>query len=368
MKVPFIDLHRAFDLRSPEYEEAVVDALRSGYYVLGDRLEGFEDSFASYIGMGYGIGVNSGQDALTLAVRALGIGPGDEVIVQANAFIASVLAITENGATPVFVEPDEYFGIDCSKIEEAITARTKAILPVHLYGQACDMERISAIAKKRGLFVIEDCAQCHGSLFKEERVGSFGDISCFSFYPTKPLGAFGDGGMCLTNDVLIAEALRLLRFYGSREKYVSEIEGVNSRLDEVQASVLSVSLRYLDEDNKFRQLIAARYASEIKNPAIQLPSLRPGCTHVFHLFPVLCDDRDALANHLEEAGVCSAIHYPIPPHLQKCYARLGHKKGDFPLAEDYADRELSLPIYTGMPDSEVRHVIDSVNSFKARLR
>lgn len=367
MKVPFIDLHRTFDHRSSEYEEAMLDALRSGYYVLGDRLQSFEASFSSYIGKAYGVGVNSGQDALTLAIRALGIGSGDEVIVQANAFIASVLAITENGATPVFVEADEYFGIDCAKIEAAITSRTRAILPVHLYGQACDMEQVGQIAKKHGLFVVEDCAQCHGSTFKDERVGSFGDISCFSFYPTKPLGAFGDGGMCLTDDARLAEALKMLRFYGSREKYVSEIEGVNSRLDEIQASVLSVRLRHLDEDNQYRQRIASRYVNEMLNPAIQLPSLRPGCTHVFHLFPVLCGARDALARHLGKWGVDSAIHYPIPPHLQRCYTWLGYKKGDFPLTEEYADHELSLPIYTGMPDAEVQRVIDAVNSFEAEM-
>lgn len=365
MNIPFNDLKRAFDKRQVSYEAALVDALCSGYYVLGERLREFESSFARYIGMQYGIGVNSGQDALILAVRALGIGPGDEVIVQANAYIASVLGITENGATPVFVEPDEYFGIDCSRIESAITERTKAILPVHLYGQPCDMERVSQIAKKHGLLVVEDCAQCHGSMQNGVKAGSFSDISCFSFYPTKPLGAFGDGGMCLTNNADLDERLRMLRFYGSREKYVNEIEGVNSRLDELQAACLGVRLRYLDEDNERRQVIARRYRDGISNPSVEIPQIRPGCTHVFHLYPVLCGERDALAHHLAEKGVGTSIHYPIPPHLQKCYARLGYQPGDFPLSEKYADCELSLPVYAEMEDEEVAYVIEAVNSFGA---
>lgn len=367
MNIPFNDLKRAFDRRQAAYEAALVDALRSGYYVLGNRVGEFESSFARYIGMRYGIGVNSGQDALILAVRALGIGPGDEVIVQANAYIASVLGITENGATPIFVEPDEYFGIDCSKIEAAITERTKAILPVHLYGQPCDMECVSRIAKKYGLFVVEDCAQCHGSMQNGIKAGAFSDISCFSFYPTKPLGAFGDGGMCLTNDTVLDEKLRMLRFYGSKEKYVNEIEGVNSRLDELHAACLSVRLRYLDEDNKRRQSIARRYLDGIVNPSVTTPRIRPGCSHVFHLFPVLCGERDALARHLAEKGVGTSIHYPIPPHLQTCYARFGHRPGDFPMAEKYADCELSLPIYAEMEDEEVAYVIEAVNSFDAEV-
>jgi len=279
--------------------------------------------------MKHGVGVNSGQDALILAVRALGIGQGDEVITQANAYIASVLGITENGATPVFVEPDEYFGMNPDLLEAAITPKTKAIIPVHLYGQPCDMEKIHAIAKKHGLYVIEDCAQCHGSALNGKLSGTYSDISCFSFYPTKPLGAFGDAGMTLTNSDELAEKLRMLRFYGSRVKYVNEITGVNSRMDEVQAAILSVGLKHLSECNKWRQRIAEKYLNGITNPLVTLPKTREGGTHVYHIFALLCEQRDALIRHLDDNGISTAIHYPIPPHLSPCYKEMGFSKGDF---------------------------------------
>lgn len=363
MKVSFCVLKRLFEAYQDEYEEAALKALRSGWYVLGNELKAFEEAFADYLGMKHGIGVNSGQDALILAVRALGIGPGDEVITQGNAYIASVFGITENGATPVFVEPDKYFGMDPEKIEAAITPRTKAILPVHLYGQICDMEKIYAIAKKHNLYVIEDCAQCHGSEINAKKAGTFSDISCFSFYPTKPLGAFGDAGMVLTNDDELNEQLRMLRFYGSRVKYVSEITGVNTRLDEVQAAILSVGLKHLEESNAYRQRIAKKYLEGIKNPLIKLPETREGCTHVYHIFGILCERRDELMKFLEERGVQGGIHYPIPPHLSPCYADMGFKHGDFPITEQFAEQELSLPIYMGMPDEEVDYVIEQINSF-----
>lgn len=363
MKIPFIALKRQYDMFQQEYEEAVLRVLRSGWYVLGNELQTIERDFSAYIGMKHGIGVNSGQDALILAVRALGIGPGDEVITQSNAFIASVLGITENGAKPVLVEPDEYFGLNPERLEAAITPRTKAILPVHLYGQACDMEKIHAIARKHGLYIIEDCAQCHGATVNGRKAGSFSDIACFSFYPTKPLGALGDGGMALTNDDQLARKLRMLRFYGSEVKYVNEITGINSRLDEVQAAVLGVGLKHIEESNTRRQEIAAMYTSGIVNPLVKLPQVRNGCTHVYHLYAVLCKERAALLKHLEACGVQAQVHYPIPPHLSPCYADWGLGRGDFPLTERYADEEVSLPIYMGMPDEEVRQVIDAVNSF-----
>lgn len=363
MKVMFSVLKRQYELFQAEYEEAALRALRSGWYVLGNELKNFESEFSSYIGMKHGVGVNSGQDALILAVRALGIGPGDEVITQANAYIASVLGITENGATPVFVEPDECFGMDPAKIEAAITPRTKAILPVHLYGQPCDMEKISEIARKHNLYVVEDCAQCHGSAINGKLTGTFSDISCFSFYPTKPLGAFGDAGMALTNDDELCEKLKMLRFYGSRVKYVNEITGINSRMDELQAAVLSVGLKHLSECNGWRQRIAEKYLNGITNPLVKLPKTREGCTHVYHIFAVLCEQRDALVSHMEANGVYTAIHYPIPPHLSPCYKEMGYVSGDFPVTEKYANTEVSLPIYAGMPDEEVEHVIEVVNSF-----
>ena len=363
MKVSFCVLKRLFEAHQQEYEEATLRALRSGWYVLGNELKSFEEAFAGYLGMKHGVGVNSGQDALILAVRALGIGPGDEVITQANAYIASVFGITENGATPVFVEPDKYFGLDPEKIEAAITPRTKAILPVHLYGQICDMEKIYAIAKKHNLYVIEDCAQCHGAEINGKMSGTFSDISCYSFYPTKPLGAFGDAGMAMTNDDALAEKLRMIRFYGSKVKYVSEITGVNTRMDEVQAAILSVGLKYLDASNDYRVRIAGKYLEGIKNPLIKLPETREGCNHVYHIFGILCERRDELIQFLEDHGVQTAIHYPIPPHLSPCYADMGFKHGDFPITEQFAEQELSLPIYMGMPDEEVDYVIEMINQF-----
>jgi len=362
--VKFTVLQRGFALHQTEYEEAAIRVLRSGWYVLGKELEAFEKKFASYIGMQYGIGVNSGQDALILAVRALGIGPGDEVITQSNAYIASVFGITENGATPVFVEPDAFFGMDADKLEAAITPRTKAILPVHLYGHPCNMTKIREIADRHNLPVIEDCAQCHGSTVDGRKAGSFSTISCFSFYPTKPLGAFGDAGICLTNDAELEQKLRMIRFYGSRKKYVSEITGINTRMDEMQAALLSVGLDYIDEETEMRRAIAKRYLTEITTPLVKLPEIRENTTHVYHIFAILCEKRDEMMQFLAENGVQAGIHYPIPPHLSPCYAFLGYKKGDFPVGEYDADHQISLPIYAGMPDEEVSAVIAAVNAFR----
>lgn len=364
MKVDFNILQRGFELHKAEYEEAALRVLRSGWYVIGHELAEFEQKFSSFVGMEYGVGVNSGQDALILAVRALGIGPGDEVITQANAYIASVLGITENGATPVFVEPDKYFGLDAEELEQAITPRTKAILPVHLYGQPCDMNAIKAIADKHHLYVIEDCAQCHGAMINGKKAGAFSTISCFSFYPTKPLGAFGDAGMCLTNDKELNEKLRMLRFYGSRKKYVNEILGINTRMDEIQAAVLSVGLQHLEEGNIYRQKIADKYLKEIHSAAVELPQIREKGTHVYHIFAILCNERERLAEFLKKNNIQTQIHYPIPPHLSPCYKFLGHQAGEYPVTEKYANEELSLPIYTGMPMEEVDKVISIINSFK----
>lgn len=362
--VEFVKLKRQYDCFAAEYEEAALRALRSGWYIMGRELETFEAQFADYLGIQHCVGLNSGLDALTLAIRALGIGPGDEVIVPANTYIASVLGITENGAVPVLVEPDVFFCLDAEKIEAAITPRTKAILPVHLYGQPCDMNRICAIAEKYGLYVVEDCAQSHGARLNGQLTGTFGTIGCFSFYPTKPLGALGDSGAVVTNDPILADKLRKLRNYGSGVKYVNELEGVNSRLDELQAAALQVGLKHLEEGNAYRNRIAARYLREIHNPLVKLPETRENATHVYHIFGVLCPRRDELQAHLAKQEIKSLIHYPIPPHMQQCYARLGHRKGDFPISERYANEELSLPIYVGMPQEDVSRVIDAVNSFR----
>lgn len=362
--VEFVSLKRQFDCFAEEYEEAALRALRSGWYIMGKELESFETRFAEYLGAKHCVGLNSGLDALILAVRALGIGPGDEVIVPANTYIASILGVTENGATPVPVEPDEYFCLDADRVEAAITPRTKAILPVHLYGQPCDMEKICAIAEKHGLYVIEDCAQSHGAKLNGRFTGTFGTIGCFSFYPTKPLGALGDSGAVVTNDPALAEKLRKLRNYGSGKKYVNELEGVNSRLDEVQAALLQVGLKHLNEGNAYRRNIAERYLSGIRNPLVALPGTRAGAEHVYHIFGVLCENRDALQKHLMDCGVKTLIHYPIPPHMQECYSRFGFGEGSFPIAEAYARNELSLPIYMGMPEEDVEAVIEAVNSFE----
>ena len=364
VKVDFVKLQRQYDLYRNEYEESILKAMRSGWYILGNELSSFESEFASYMGSEYCIGVNSGLDALILAVRALGIGEGDEVIVPSNTYIASVLGITENGATPVFVEPDEFYCIDVNKIEEVITERTKAILPVHLYGQACNMEAICKLADKYHLYVIEDCAQSHGAKYKDKYTGNWSTIGCFSFYPTKPMGALGDSGALLTNDPILADKLKKLRNYGSGIKYVNEMTGKNSRLDELQAAALKVSLKHLKEGNNYRRNIAKRYLSEITNPLITLPKVSKNADHVFHVFAIECDTRDHLQNYLKENGIQTLIHYPIPPHMQECYKYLEHHQGDFPICEKIAERELSLPIYVGMPEDEVTRVIEVVNSYQ----
>ena len=364
MTVDFVRLKRTYDLYAQEYEEAALRAMRSGWYILGKELEEFEAGFAEYMGAKYCIGVNSGLDALILAVRALDIGPGDEVIVPANTYIASVLGITENGATSVFVEPDRYFCIDAEQIEQAVTDKTKAILPVHLFGQPCEMDTIQTIAEKYGLYVIEDCAQSHDAAYRGKKTGTFGTIGCFSFYPTKPMGALGDAGALLTDDENVAQKLRALRNYGSAKKYVNDICGENTRLDEVQAAVLKVSMAHLQEGNAWRKRIAGMYLEGIDNSLVRLPGTRSGAEHAYHVFPLLCEKRDELQTYLLDKGIHTLIHYPIPPHLQKCYEYLGHQKGDYPVSEAYAVQELSLPIYAGMPDEEVELVIDAVNSFR----
>ena len=356
-------LDRQFKMYQQEYEEAALRALRSGWYVLGKEVESFEQSFAEFTGAKYCVGLNSGLDALILAVRALGIGKGDEVIVPANTYIASVMGITENGATPIFVEPDEYYNIDVQKIEAAITEKTKAILPVHLYGQSCDMRAIQKLAEKYHLYIIEDCAQSHGACFDGQMTGTFGDVGCFSFYPTKNLGAFGDGGAIITNNAELADKIRTLRNYGSRVKYYNEVEGVNSRLDEIQAALLSVKLRHLDELTDERKQIATRYLREITNPKIILPKTLAGSDHVYHQFVVRCSEREAFTQYLLEKGIKTMIHYPIPPHLAKSYARLGYAKGDFPITEGYADEIVSLPMYNGMTEEEIGYVVEVINKY-----
>ena len=358
-------LGRQFARYQEEYEAAALRVLRSGWYVLGPEVEAFEQEFADYTGRRYCVGVNSGLDALTLSVRALDIGPGDEVLVPANTYIATVLAVTQNGAVPVFVEPDAYFGMDAKKAEAAITPRTKAILPVHLYGQAADMGQLSSLAQRHHLRMIEDCAQSHGARYGGKMTGAFGDAGCFSFYPTKNLGAFGDAGAVVTDDAALAERLRMLRNYGSREKYHNEMAGVNSRLDEMQAALLRTKLRHLDELIAERVRIAKCYDEGIRNALIKLPKKRAADTnHVYHQYVVRTEDRDDFQQYLKAHGIATVIHYPIPPHLAVCYEYLGHHAGEYPVAERYAHEVLSLPMFNGMRQEEIDDVIDICNQYQ----
>ena len=356
-------LDRLFQMYQSEYEQAALRVLRSGWYVLGNEVRQFEEECARFTGRKYCVGLNSGLDALIMSVRALGIGEGDEVIVQANTYIATVLGITENGAIPVFVEPDEYFNIDAGKIEQAITDRTKAIMVTHLYGQASNMAPITAIASKHHLEIIEDCAQSHGACFDGKMTGTFGISGCFSFYPTKNLGAFGDAGAIVTDDKAFADKIRMMRNYGSKVKYHNEIEGVNSRLDEMQAALLRVKLTHLQELNDERKILAKRYREGITNPQVILPGVRDGAESIYHQYVIRCTGRDALQKTLEQSGIQTQIHYPIPPHLAKCYVYLGHRKGEYPITEAYADEVLSLPIYTGMTFAEQDYVIEQINAW-----
>ena len=358
------DLKRQFGLHADEYEQRAIEVLRSGWYVLGQQVSAFEEEFAAYIGAKHCVGLASGLDALWISMQLLGVGPGDEVIVCANAYIACVMGATIPGAMPVFVEPDAYDNMDTARVEAAVTPRTKAILPVHLYGQACDMTAIMDIANRHGLVVVEDCAQSHGNHWQGQTVGTFGNAGCFSFYPTKGCGAFGDAGAVVTNDDELARRLRVFRNYGSSRQYQFDEVGANSRLDELQAGLLRVKLTHLDELNTERSHIAGRYLAEVKNPAVLLPKVRPGADCVWHQFVLHCPEkRDALKEYLALQGIGTAIHYPIPPHLSKAYAYLGHKPGDFPVAERYAGEVLSLPMYNGITEEEQSRVIRAVNEF-----
>ncbi|MBO4808214.1 MAG: DegT/DnrJ/EryC1/StrS family aminotransferase [Lachnospiraceae bacterium] len=356
-------LDRGFYMYQEEFEKKAIEVLRSGWYILGKEVEAFEKEFAEYIGTKYAVGLGNGLDALHLAFRALGIGLGDEVIVQGNTYIASVMGITMNHATPVFAEPDEFFNIDAGKIEALITPKTKAILVVHLYGQASNMAPVVDLCKKYNLKLVEDCAQSHGAKFNGQMTGTFGDIGCFSFYPSKNLGAFGDAGAITTNDEKIAGDIKMLRNYGSRVRYYNEKVGVNSRLDEMQAGLLRVRLPHMGELIEEKKKIAEKYLRELKNDKIVLPEVREGATHVWHQFVIKCENRDELIKYLKDKGVGTIIHYPIPPHLAECYEYLGHKEGSYPITEKYAKTVLSIPMYNGMTDEEQDYVIDALNKF-----
>ena len=356
-------LDRGFFKYQDEFEKKAIDVLRSGWYVLGNEVRNFENEFASHTGSKYCVGLASGLDALRIAFRVLRIGKGDEVLVQGNTYIASVMGITMNGATPIFVEPDEYFNIDASKLEEKITDKTKAILVVHLYGQASNMAPIVDLCKKYNLRLVEDCAQSHGAKFNGQMTGTFGDIGCFSFYPSKNLGAFGDAGAITTNNEKIANDVRIFRNYGSEKRYHNKVVGANSRLDEMQAGLLRIRLNHMTELEEEKRNICNRYLAELKNPKIQLPKIRGGATHIWHQFVIRCKERDALMKYLDENNIGTIIHYPIPPHLSEAYQYLGHKEGSFPITEQYANEVLSIPLYNGMTKEEQDYVIEIMNKF-----
>ncbi len=364
MKIVPNDLLRQYQLHQEEYEAAALEVLRGGWYVLGRHVTQFESAFARYTGAAHCVGLASGLDALWIAFKLLGIGAGDEVIVCSGAYIACVMGITIPGAAPVFVEPDAYYNLDTSKLEAALTKKTKAVLAVHLFGQACNMDALMEFAGRHGLLVVEDCAQSHGNHWNGKTVGTFGRVGCFSFYPTKGCGAFGDAGAIVTDDAELAQKFRTFRNYGSSRQYQFDTVGTNSRLDELQAALLLAKLAFLDEMNEERRAIAARYLAGIQNPQVLLPQTRPGADHVWHQFVVRCGRRDALKAFLAEREIGSVIHYPVPPHLSRAYAHLGYREGDFPIAERYASEVLSLPMFNGMTESEQAFVVDAVNSFR----
>ena len=355
MNIPFLDIGAAYRELQPEIDAAVQRVLQSGWYILGEEVECFEAEFAAYCGVRHCIGVGNGLDALHLILRAYEIGEGDEVIVPSHTFIATWLAVSFAGATPVPVEPvdDGTYNISPALIEAAITPRTKAIMPVHLYGQPADMDPINAIAKKYNLKVIEDAAQAHGARYKGRRAGGLGDAAGFSFYPGKNLGAMGDGGAITTDDADLAERLKALRNYGSFVKYAHVMQGFNSRLDPMQAAVLRVKLKYLDQWNERRISVASRYMDLLRDSGVALPSVPAQVQSAFHLFVIRSARRDALQSTLKREGVETLIHYPTPPHLQGAYQELGYSREAFPLAERLANEVLSLPIGPHMREGAV---------------
>jgi dTDP-4-amino-4,6-dideoxygalactose transaminase len=359
MTVPFLDIGAGYRELQEELDAAVQRVLASGWYILGPEVDAFEREFAAYCGVEHCVGVANGLEALQLTLRAMDVGPGDEVIVPSNTYIATWLAVSLVGATPVPVEPDpRTHNLDPERIEQAISGRTKVLLPVHLYGQTADMDPINEIARRYGLRVLEDAAQAHGARYKGRRAGGLGDAAGFSFYPTKNLGAFGDGGAVTTNDASIADRVRVLRNYGSRTKYLNETQGMNSRLDELQAALLRVKLAHLDEWNDRRKRIAERYCRNLsERSGLTLPYVPPWADPVWHLFVVCHDRRNEIQARLATAGITALVHYPVPPHLSAAYAGLGWPPGSLPIAERLARTVLSLPMGPHLSDQDVDEVI-----------
>jgi dTDP-4-amino-4,6-dideoxygalactose transaminase len=368
MKVPFVDLQAQYKSVKDEIDVAIARVLDNASFILGREVEAFEAAFAEYVGARFCIGLNSGTAAIQLAVTACGLGAGDEVIVPANTFFATAEAVSTASATPVFVDAHPIsYNLDVSKIEAAITERTRAIIPVHLYGQAADLDSIFSLAERHNLIVIEDAAQAHGSKYKGRRVGALGRAGCFSFYPGKNLGAYGEGGAVVTNDEEVARRVRLLRDHGSERKYTHEIVGYNFRLEGIQGAVLSVKLSHLDRWNELRREHAARYRELLRESDLRLPIEMPYAEHVYHLYVVQSERRDALQQTLSESGVQTGIHYPIPIHLQPAYASLNYRRGDFPEAEGQAARVLSLPMFPELTDEQIMRVAEVAGKLEVRV-
>jgi dTDP-4-amino-4,6-dideoxygalactose transaminase len=363
MQIPFGDLKRQYISIKDEIDEAIRKVLNRGSFILGENVESFEREFSNFCGAKFGIGVGSGTEALHLSLVSCGVQAGDEVITVANTAVPTVSAISFANATPVFVDIDpESYNINPSKIEEKISKRTKVILPVHLYGQPADMDSILEVAKRHKLKVIEDACHAHGAEYKGRRVGTLGNIGCFSFYPTKNLNAYGDGGMALTNDEEIAIRLKMLRNYGEERRYHNPIKGFNSRLDEIQAAILRVKLKYLSKWNERRRKIAESYNNLLKT--VIKPKEMDYTRHIYHLYVVRSTKRDQLQMYLQEEGIGTLIHYPVPIHLQPAYRDLGFKKGSLPITEKYANEILSLPIFPELTDEEIKYISNTVNSFQ----
>ncbi len=365
MLIPFLDLKSQYDTNRDDVNAAIADVFASGRFILGEQVAAFEREFADYCGARHGIGVGNGTDALALALRACGIGAGDEVITVPNTAVATVAAIEQAGARPVFVDVNlDTRTLDPHQLEDAITPRTRAIMPVHLYGLPADLDPMLEIARTHNLRVIEDCAQAHGALYHGKPVGGIGDLGCFSFYPTKNLGAYGDGGFITTNDDELAERVRLLRTYGWRERDHSIMRGFNSRLDEMQAAILRVKLRHLDEWNVRRRALAAIYVRELQDSELTLSCVPVYALPVYHLFVVRSARRDALRAHLKQRGIETLVHYPVPIHLQDAYRDMNHQIGAFPNAERLASEIVSLPLFPEMDASVIPQIAEGIREFE----
>ena len=365
VEVPFLDLRATYLEIKDELDAAYYRAMDSGWYILGNEVRAFEEEFARFVGTKHCVGVGNGLEALQLILRAYRVGPGDEVIVPANTYIATWLAVSGAGATPVPVEPVERtFNMDARRIEAAITPRTKAILPVHLYGQTAQMDEVGEIARARGLKVIEDAAQAHGARFKGRRAGALGDAAGWSFYPTKNLGAYGDAGAITTDDDELADEVRLLRNYGSKEKYYNEVKGINSRLDELHAALLRVRLKYLDEWNARRDRLARTYLEELRETDLLLPAVAEGAEPVWHLFVIRSRRRDELQQFLKSAGINTLVHYPVAPHLQKAYREKGLGEGTYPITEAIHREVLSLPMGPHLSCEDTARVVEAVKNYR----